>query len=175
MHIDVSASYETREELEKAAAEAVRANQDKSDFLAIMSHEIRTPMNAIIGLSHLMGNTQLAPRQRDYLAKITVASRALLGIVDDILDFSKIEAGKLRVEAVEFDLDDLLRDVKVLVGPKAHEKGIALAIQRPASIPSRLIGDPLRLSQVFMNLLSNAAKFTDQGQIVVRLAGRTRR
>ena len=135
-----------------------------------MSHEIRTPMNAIIGLAHLMGNTQLAPRQRDYLTKITVASRALLVLIDDILDFSKIEAGKLHIEAVDFDLDDLLRDVKVLIGPKAHEKGIAQSIQSPASIPSRQIGYPLRLSQVFMNLLSNAAKFTDQGQIVVRLA-----
>jgi PAS domain S-box-containing protein len=170
-HIDVTASYEARERLAQAAAEAVRASQDKSDFLARTSHEIRTPMNAIVGLSHLMGQTQLAHRQRDYLTKIGVASRTLLGIVDDILDFSKIEAGSLRIEAVEFDLDDLLGDVSALVGPRAREKGIALAIERPRSIPSRLIGDPLRLSQLFMNLLSNAAKFTDRGQIVVRLGG----
>jgi signal transduction histidine kinase/ligand-binding sensor domain-containing protein/CheY-like chemotaxis protein/HPt (histidine-containing phosphotransfer) domain-containing protein len=149
---------------ESARARAEEATQAKSMFLANMSHEIRTPMNAVIGLSHLALNTGLPSRQRDYLQKIHSAGHSLLGIISDILDFSKIEAGKLDIEAVDFDLDDLLAHVAAVSGG-ARERGPECNYDVPASVPRRLRGDRLRLGQVLVNLLNNALKFTERGEV----------
>ncbi|MBP7585633.1 MAG: response regulator, partial [Spirochaetes bacterium] len=129
---------------------------------------IRTPMNAIIGMSHLALKTDLNPRQRDYLGKIDRAAHNLLQIINDILDFSKIEAGKLDMEAIPFNLDDVMGNLSTLVGVKAQEKNLELIFDTHAGIPNRLIGDPLRLNQVLVNLCGNAVKFTEKGEIVVR-------
>ena len=151
----------------KAAAEA--ANRTKSDFLANMSHEIRTPMNAILGMTYLAQRANPAPRQQAYLTKIGIAAQSLLGIVNDILDFSKIEAGKLELEHIAFSLDEVLRNLMDIVGQKAEEKGIALVFSGPREAPRSLIGDPLRLGQILINLVNNAIKFSDKGEIVVRV------
>jgi two-component system sensor histidine kinase/response regulator len=149
----------------KAAAEA--ANRTKSDFLANMSHEIRTPLNAILGMTYLAQRANPAPRQQTYLTKIGIAGQSLLGIVNDILDFSKIEAGKLEAEHIVFSLDEVLRNVVDIVGQKAEEKGIAIVCAVRREAPRSLIGDPLRLGQILINLVHNAIKFSDKGEIVV--------
>ncbi|MFA7428961.1 MAG: response regulator [Rhodospirillaceae bacterium] len=162
---------ERREEaLSVARDEANRANDAKSAFLANMSHEIRTPMNAVIGLSRLAMQTPLNDRQRDYLTKILGASQALLGIINDILDFSKIEAGKLDLEEAEFSVTDLLDDVAALISGKAEEKGLEIVFSASPDLPQRLFGDSLRLGQVLTNLATNAVKFTEVGEVVVRAA-----
>ena len=139
----------------------------KSEFLANMSHEIRTPMNAIIGMSRLALMREPAPALRNYLSKILGASEHLMGIINDILDFSRIEAGKLHLEAVPFDLDDMLEHLSSLLGVKAEAKGIELIFRVGPGVPQRLVGDPLRLGQVLINLTGNAVKFTERGEIVV--------
>jgi two-component system sensor histidine kinase/response regulator len=139
----------------------------KSEFLANMSHEIRTPMNAIIGMSRLALMSEPAPRLRNYLGKILGASEHLMGIINDILDFSRIEAGKLSLEKVAFDLDEMLEHLSTLTGVKTDAKGIELIFRVGPGVPTRLVGDPLRLSQVLINLTGNAVKFTERGEIVV--------
>jgi two-component system, sensor histidine kinase and response regulator len=151
----------------KAAAEA--ANRTKSDFLANMSHEIRTPLNAILGMTYLAQRANPVPRQQAYLTKIGIAGQSLLGIVNDILDFSKIEAGKLEAERIAFSLDEVLRNVVDMVGQKAEERGIAIVCTVPREVPRSLIGDPLRLGQILINLVHNAIKFSEKGEVVVRV------
>lgn len=148
------------------AEEAARA---KSEFLANMSHEIRTPMNAIIGMAHLALKTELSPRQRDYLGKIQGSSQHLLNIINDILDFSKIEAGRLELEQSSFLLDRLLESLANLVTESASAKGIELILDVAPDVPASLIGDSLRLGQVLINFVNNAIKFTEQGEISVRI------
>ena len=160
--------------LATAKAEAEDAARAKAEFLANMSHEIRTPMNAVIGLSGLALRSGLPDRARDYLEKINRSSMTLLRIINDILDFSKIEAGRLSIEATPFDLDDVLQDVATLIGEVQEDRPVEVVFSSDPGIPRTLIGDPLRLGQVLVNLVGNAIKFTEAGEILVRIevAGR---
>jgi two-component system sensor histidine kinase/response regulator len=170
IHQDFTERKQMQDEMAKARTVAEDATRAKSDFLANMSHEIRTPMNAIIGMSYLALQTQLDKRQRNYVEKVHRAAESLLGIINDILDFSKIEAGKMTMEAIDFHLEDVLDNFTSMVGIKAEEKGLELLFDIAPDVPTALVGDALRLGQILVNLGSNAAKFTEHGEILVKVA-----
>ena len=157
------------QELESVVKKAELATKTKDKFLANISHEIRTPMNAIIGLTHVLLENPLDKRQFDYLTKINNSANLLLGIINDILDFSKIEAGKIEVEYIPFNLNTTLENVSDMLSLKAEEKGLEFIFDIDNSVPSMIKGDPLRLGQVLINLISNAIKFTDKGEIILKI------
>jgi len=155
--------------LEKAQAEALQASQAKSAFLAMMSHELRTPMNGVLGMAHALASTKLSRKQSDYLDMIVQSGDGLMAILNDILDLSKIEAGKLELEAVPFDIERIGRQLFMLWSETARQKGVELALEIDPATPAWLEGDPVRVRQILLNLVSNALKFTDQGIVGVAI------
>ena len=167
---DISARREREQKLVTANAMAEAANIAKSEFLANMSHEIRTPMSAVLGMAYLALRTEMTPKQHDYISKIHRAALSLLGIINDILDFSKIEAGRLELEAIPFLLDDVLAHVSSVTAQRAADKQLEYVIDVAPGVPRYLVGDPLRLGQVLINLVNNAVKFTPAGSLALRCA-----
>ena len=164
----ISAERKRADALRTAKEAAEASAQAKGDFLANMSHEIRTPMNAILGLTELIEKTGLSPKQKDYTDKIHSSAESMLGIINDILDISKLESGKMKIEHTQFNLEDVLENIVDMFYGKAADKALDIIICGTNYIPCNIIGDPLRLSQVLINLIANAVKFTSSGHIIVR-------
>ncbi|MCG6926814.1 MAG: response regulator [Acidobacteria bacterium] len=166
---DVTEQRRAAAELKEAREAADAANRAKSDFLANMSHEIRTPMNAVIGMTELLQDTPLSADQREYVGTLSDAAETLLGLITDVLDFSKIEAGMLELSPVDFDLRDALENTLRTLGLRAHEKGLELVCRVAPDVPEALIGDAPRLKQVILNLVGNAVKFTEEGEVLLHV------
>ena len=155
--------------MDRARNKAEAANQAKSSFVANISHEIRTPMNGVLGMCELLRGTELDEKQNEYLDFATSSAEKLLSLINDVLDYSKIEAGKLKLDEQPFSLPGLLNEIVGLMQPQARNKGLSIVSQRDNDVPEFYIGDPLRIRQILLNLVSNAIKFSEQGEIQIRV------